>query len=153
MAISIKDIYAKRNTSTYTKAGFKSGIVTGILYGITAFIVILLYKEKVLLQLDAFVKSVGKAVPMSAIALYNLALWVSGPATILLYSLLGIIFGLMCDKYRLESTWKILSLSLLVGIVLGLVTHLPIPPVVIILSSMAAWLVFGVLFRLMIKKD
>jgi small basic protein len=59
----------------------------------------------------------------------------------------------MCDKYRLESTWKILSLSLLVGIVLGLVTHLPIPPVVIILSSMAAWLVFGVLFRLMIKKD
>jgi hypothetical protein len=149
ISVSIKDIYDKRNTSAYAKSGFSSGIVAGLLYGITATTVLVLNKGKVLIQLDELVKTMGAAMPLKAQALYTLALWVSGPATILLYSLLGIIFGLICEKYNLLSPLKIMILSVLVGLALGMVTHLPLPPIFIITSSVCAWGIFGIIFSLL----
>lgn len=152
MAISVRDIYGKRNASTYTKSGFISGIVTGIMYGITAAVVLVLHKEKILVQLGDFAKSMGSAMPMNALALYNLAVWVSAPATLILYSLLGIIFGLICEKYNFRSPLQILIMSLLVGLALGLVTHLPLSPMFIITSSVSAWGIFGIIFIILTSK-
>jgi hypothetical protein len=153
MSNAISNLIKKRNENLDTKAGFIAGLISGLLIGIVLLIIIALSKEVLITEITDVFKNIPVQTTLSAQSLYYIALIASAPIMIFLYSILGIVFGLLCVKYKLASFFKMIGLCLLFGIILGLVTNVPIPRYVIVILTTSAWFIFGIIYYLIKKRN
>ena len=145
----IRKLLAKRNESDFTKAGFFSGVVAGIVIGIFTFVVYIVNKQVYFNELES-VKKVTQ-LPLPDETIWIISLVATPPLIVLIYSIVGIFLGTFFKRF-MEKRWLIIVFSLLIGIIWGMITNLPVTRIAIMLMNILSWLAFGILFILLAGK-
>ena len=146
-------ILARRKTSDAANAGFWAGLLVGILEAIFSFTVVIVNKEVLLKEFAEVKNRYGALIPYSTNTLYLLTLVTTPFAIILMYLIVGILFGVIFEKIKGGPGIKALILSILFGVGFGLTTNLPLSRASIMGFNIFTWLIFAFVFLAMYQKQ
>jgi hypothetical protein len=148
----VQKILNKRKESSSANVGFIGGFVAGVITAVFSLAMLLLNRQLFFQELASSLNKYGIAISIPNETVWILSLIVIPPIIILVYSITGIFLGLFLDRFERKSSLVILSLSILLGFVWGLITDLPVSRLSIELVNVFAWLFFGVVFIVLGKR-
>jgi fructose-specific phosphotransferase system IIC component len=149
MRSSLKEIFEKRKESIFANAGFKAGIISGILSATYIFFTIFILKDRVLNHLlqmkDAF------KFELDVSLIYYISLIVGPPMMILIYTITGLFLGILIKKLKKPIETKVVLIGLGMGIIFGCITKTPVNKLLTIGMSVISWLVYSVTFIIFLR--
>ncbi len=151
--MKLDKILAKRKASDAANAGFWAGLFTGILEVVFSLTVVIINKELLLKEFAEVKNRYGPLIPYDTNTLYLLTLVTTPFAIILLYLIVGILFGIIFDKIKGKPGIKALILSLLFGVGFGLTTNLPVSRISIMVFNIFTWSLFAFVFLMLYQKQ
>ncbi len=146
-------ILAQRKTSDAANAGFWAGLFAGILEAVFSLTVVIVNKELLLKEFAEIKNRYGVLIPYDTSTLYLITLITTPFAIILMYLIVGILFGVIFEKIKGKPGMKAFILSILFGVGFGLTTNLPMSRASIMGFSVFTWLLFAFVFLAMYHKQ
>lgn len=136
-----------KRTDDVILAGFLAAFLVGFLISIPAFFATIFLKEKVIMELELAKETYGELIPYSVDTLYIIILLTIVPSLTLIYTVGGVFFAAIFDRFKKKSFKKVVILSLGFGLIFGLIINLPsMSRVEIIILNIIAWFLFSLVF-------
>ncbi len=145
----MNDSVDEKMTARSANAGLRAGSLAGLVMGLYAFTTILLLKSRVLEQLTVAKEKLAPFIPnIDLNTFYLVGLFAVPVAMVLVYLVLGVLFGAMFDKVKGKPRVKVAAFTVLFifGLFLGLTTNLPVSRMVTVVASLCSCLLFSFLF-------
>ncbi|ADN02157.1 hypothetical protein [Spirochaeta thermophila] len=150
---SLGRILRKRHESGVTRAGFRSGIVAGLIGGLFSLVILLnkkAFSSAYSKELNLVSSNFGMSIPLDYVWLISLIL--IPPFIVLLYAIIGMFLGKFLGRFK--TRWVVMLIfSILVGALCGWLTDLPASRWLILTFNLIAWFVFGILFMFYMKEE
>jgi hypothetical protein len=147
--VKVNDSVDEKMSAKSANAGLRAGSLAGLVMGLYAVATILLLRSRVLEQLAVAKDKLARFMPnIDLNTFYLLGLFAVPAAMVLVYLVVGVLFGTVFDKAKPKPRLKLAAFIVLFifGFFFGLTTNLPVSKVLPIAASLCSCLVFVFLF-------